>query len=500
MDNMDVYDENNELDRIIRDKVSQVRPDFKAGSWDQLAARLDKVEATDAFDDEIGERLQRMHVPYQPNSWAVLAARLELERRRVQAVGHYKIMELSLLLLVFITAWQHLPITPEEPVIPPPSSIPFASAPAEQPHNEEELQLATSTNDLLAASPSPEINRETITPVTEERAGLVDLLSAVAELDQSTQQQRTPIASADPLPGAALNGIAYEADAQQQLKQFFAEKTESISSPSDAFKTQGALAALEGGTTNLLDYGDPTELLEFIRPMERQTFLRIGFVGSPDYNRVITPSQELEDGSVVSYDRYSLGYSGGITIGVEHGKWEIETGASYAARRYQAIPTIYVTGTLRDGYTGLGLRDFELNTVNVPLDFRYNFLVHDKWRMYALGGASLNLILGANYYLSDFAEISRNPNNGGGNASLDKPEPLQNKALTAGWLEGGSFWDNATLYSDFGVGLERYMTPNWSMFVQPTYRHALPLFNDGLGPYRDRIHNFGIGMGVKVRL
>ena len=56
------------------------------------------------------------------------------------------------------------------------------------------------------------------------------------------------------------------------------------------------------------------------------------------------------------------------------------------------------------------------------------------------------------------------------------------------------------MYADFGVGLERYMSPHWSMFVQPTYRHALPLFNEGLGPYQDRIHNFGIGMGLKVRL
>lgn len=497
---MNVEKGNNNLDRIIRHKLDQVHPAFKPGSWDQLASRLDDVEAADAFDEDISERLQRMYVPYQQNSWAVLAARLELERRRVQTITHYKVMELSLLLLLFITAWQHLPTAPATPPLPPPG-IPFAStAPSVWPEagnndamvaanradDQEQLAGTSANNDLAAEKTDPD---------------LVKYFEEVNQLKEAAQ--RSAIASADLLPTTDLEKIPYGTNAQQQLKQFFAEKTETVSTPSDAFQKTGALAALKDNEPVLLDYGDPDELLEYIRPLERKTFLRIGFTGSPDYNRVITPLQALEDGTVVSYDRYSLGYSGGITLGVEHGKWEIETGAIYAARRYQAIPTVYVTGTIREGYTGLGLRDFELNTVNIPLNFRYNFLVHDKWRLYAQGGASVNLILAANYFLTDqaeFAGIARNPNANNGTSALDKPEPLQNKSLTEGWLEGGSFWENATLYADFGLGLERYMAPNWSMFVQPTYHHSLPLFNDGLGPYRDKIHNFGIGMGVKVRL
>jgi hypothetical protein len=495
---MNVEKGNNNLDRIIRNKLDQVTPAFKPGSWDQLASRLDDVEAADAFDEEVSERLQQMHVPYQQNSWAILAARLELERRRVQAITHYKIMELSLLLLLFITAWQHLPTAPATPL--PPPGIPFAAVAPQGTHDDQ--------NDPAFAAANSATDHQLADAVTEDSSTAEksnhDLIKYFDEVNQLKEvAQRQAIASADLLPTTDLDRIPYGVDAQQQLKQFFAEKTETISAPSSSFQKTGALAALQDNETVLLDYGDPNELLEFIRPFERKTFLRIGFTGSPDYNRVITPSQELEDGSVVSYDRYSLGYSGGITLGVEHGRWEIETGAVYAARRYQAIPTVYVTGTLREGYTGLGLRDFELNTVNIPLNFRYNFLVHDKWRMYAQGGPSVNLILDANYFLTDqaeFAGIARNPNANNGTSALDKPEPLQNKSLTEGWLEGGSFWENATLYADFGLGLERYMTPNWSMFVQPTYRHSLPLFNDGLGPYRDRIHNFGIGMGVKVRL
>lgn len=501
---MDAQDANNPLDQIIRNKVNDIRPDFQPGSWDRLSVRLDEAEATDAFDQEMTQRLQRMHVPYQSNSWAVLAERLELERRRVQAVVHYKIMEVSLLLLLFITAWQQLPITPTgpDPVTPaPPAGLPFAAlTPAE---DSTFLPVEAPAAVHWQSTPDEDQNNKASLADNEADQQAASNLEATALQVNGETEARARLLNADLLPASEIGGLPYEKDAQQQLKRFFAKKTEDLNSPSDAFQKQGALAALDGGETPLLDYGDATELLEFIRPLERKTFLRIGFVGSPDYNRVITPSQVQGDGSVVGYDRYSLGYSGGLTLGIEHGKWEIETGASYVARRYQTVPTIYVTGSLRDGYTGLGLRDFELNTVNIPLDFRYNLLLKDKWRVYTQAGASLNLILDANYFLSDQEAFTGVPNANlrtGGNSAAEKPEPLQNKALTAGWLEGGSFWDNATLYANFGVGLERYMTPNWSMFVQPTYRHSLPLFHNGLGPYGDVIHNFGIGMGVKVRL
>jgi hypothetical protein len=317
--------------------------------------------------------------------------------------------------------------------------------------------------------------------------------------------QRGKAEAVDLLPPSSLAVIDHGKNAQQQLWELQAEKTESLSSPTDQFQRNGALAALEGGGLNLLDYGNPDELLDYIRPSERQTFVRIGFVGSPDYNRVVTPLQEIDNGEEVSYDRYSLGYSGGLTLGVEHGKWEVETGAIYGARRYQAIPTVYVSGNFRDGYTGVSLRDFELNTVSVPLNFRYNVILHNKWRLYAQGGASFNVVLDANYYTVDkdaFSELSQPSNLSGNNgfSRAEKPESLRNKDLTAGWIEGGSLLENATLYGDFGVGLERYMTPSWSVFVQPTYHHSFQLFNDGLGPYQDLIHNFRIGIGLKVRL
>ncbi|MEL7250468.1 MAG: hypothetical protein AAFO03_18725 [Bacteroidota bacterium] len=509
---MDVQRGNNQdIDRIIHQKMNHIRPEFRPGSWDRLAERLDEVEATDAFDAEIGSRLQRMHVPYQESSWAKLAARLELERRRMQAIFHYKAMEVSLLLLLLMTGWHLMPQLQQEEEFVLPPNMPVAAL-------ENEATINNSNQATIVAQSITPTQASVTTPIdapSENQTVAVEALMADASAETKSSASHNSVSNwpnrsfannqkpVSPLVTDA-DGIVYDnPDAQTQLKTFFAQKADRLSSPSDNFAATGPLAALDGGETPLLDYGDPDELLNFIRPVERKTFLRIGFVGSPDYNRIVTPSQEVVDGTVVSFDRYSLGYGGGITLGIEHGRWEIETGAIYAARRYQAIPTVYISGNLREGYNGIGLSNIELNTVQAPLNFRYNFILHDKWRFYAQGGASLNVVLGANYYVADqaeFAGIQRDPSGSNNTSTVVKPAPLRDKSLTAGWLEGGSFWDNTTLYGDFGMGIERYMSPSWSMFVQPTYRHALPLFNTGLGPYHDRIHNFGIGMGVKVRL
>lgn len=505
----------NNIDQIIQGKLDGLTPQPKHGSWEQLSRRLDAVENAEVFDDVIGERIDGIKVPYQRSSWALLAARLELERMRMRAIVHYKAMETSLLLLLFITAWQLLPVPVVSPSVPTPAiiepALPIADinisewtedqiAATDRLNLDETGAVATRRNNNSAVS-----STDALPLYTSNSEGSTSKQSITSNGDLKSFAQREHADAVDLLPPSSLIALEYGKDAQQQFRELQAEKAEALNSPTDRFQANGELAALEGAPLNLLDYGNPEELLEYIRPIERQTFVRIGFVGSPDYNRVVTPLQEIENGEEVSYDRYSLGYSGGLTLGVEHGKWEVETGAIYGARRYQAIPTVYVSGNFRDGYTGVSLRDFELNTVSVPLNFRYNVMLHNKWRIYAQGGASFNVVLDANYYTVDkdaFSGLSQpnNPNSSNGLNRADKPESLRNKNLTAGWIEGGSLLENATLYGDVAVGLERYMTPSWSVFVQPTYHHAFQLLNEGHGPYQDRIYNFRVGIGLKVRL
>ena len=176
-----------------------------------------------------------------------------------------------------------------------------------------------------------------------------------------------------------------------------------------------------------------------------QTFFRIGFQGGPDYNRVVTPATII-NGKQYRADRYSLGYSGGLTFGMERGRWEIETGLIYSNKRYFSLPVVVLDGSVQGGFFGDGTKQFDLDVFQVPLNFRYNFFRKKRWRLYALAGISLHVTTQSNYYLANPADfetnnyrpqpISPGQTNPGANVPTVKSE-FDN--FTKGWLEGGAF-------------------------------------------------------------
>lgn len=468
---------NTHFDDLIRDKLETLTPNVKAGSWDQLAQRLDAVEQNAAFDKIAADKLEGIQVPYQESSWQILAERLALERARIQAVVHYKLMEVSLVLLVLLTLWQHFPLPAVQQ-----SAFPIATTVE---NNTEDAKLENKqtdyTNSIIATA-------DDVAKMAVLSSDKNDTAKRTTKAIQQSKEHINPIASLD-----------------FYVHQHPHNKDQTTNKDAQAFNfDHTTVAHLEGLDLELLDYKNDKNWLKKVAAPERKTFLRVGFVGSTDYNRVITPTQKIDNGSVVSYDRYTLGYSGGLSLGVEHDRWEIETGAIYEARKYQAIPTLYVSGNVKSGYRGLSLRDFELNTVNIPLRFRYNIISSKKWKAYALAGVSLNVMLTANYYTADQSAFGLDASNSfqadDSGASNSKPEALQNQALNRGFLQGGGFFENTTPYGNLGLGLERSLSYKLGVFVQPTYQHAVPLFNEGLGPYQDRIHNFGINIGIKARL
>ncbi len=498
----------NKFDSYIKQELEQLTPDIKMGSWDKLSQRLDAAEQVDSFDKEVSSHLKGIHVPYQKSSWSILAERLTLERDRFQAIVHYKAMEISLLVLLLITFWLHAPLQTNTIQKTPPS-YPIASIELNKNKGITKTYTHEVDQNVLAINAStPTLIENTNASSIKEKepqknnTKLTSSESTSNILHLSIDKQAPNATPLNPLPSLNAIGINTTYDAQAQLKKHQAAKTTNLSSPTDAFRHDGALATLDSKELSLLDYGEAEDLLGYIRPSNRKTFFRIGFFGSPDYNHVITPLQGIGNGTVAAFDSYALSYSGGITLGIEHGKWEIEVGAIYEARNYQAIPTVYISGNTTEGYIALSLRDIELNTMNLPLRFRYNYIMHDKWRFYALAGASLNVVLSANYYTveSEIPNISTPHPSRTGTSRVTKPPALRNKNLIDGLLEGGGFIENMTLYANFGLGIERYMSYRWSIFAQPTAQFALPIFNKGLGPYNDRIDNLGVNIGLKVRL
>ena len=209
----------------------------------------------------------------------------------------------------------------------------------------------------------------------------------------------------------------------------------------------------------------------------------LGLLGSVDYNRIISPSARFLDVRLQKFDRYELGYSGGLSLGFELGNWEIQTGAVYSYKNYRPLQAEFWDGAFDEGYAKVQLKDIELNIVQLPLLFRYNLLQYDSWRFYVLAGGTVHVAVSANYYYD--------------NIGTPNPKVLE---PNRGWFDGGTFRENSYMTANVGVGLERFMSPRWSLFAQPTYHHAINLVNHGMGPSRDRISTMSIYTGVRIRV
>lgn len=513
----------NPIDRIIKEKLEGMNVPFDAGSWQLLEQKLDDeamgspaegqpAADTKHIDEAVFEKLHRYSAPYQPGHWRRMEALLEEAFAWPRQVLRYKIAELALMLLLFLLLWQYAPTghksadTVDLKVL--------ERTPLVVPRNQETTTGNGSKTNPQASVPAgrqpglPE-NTETATqPSANAFSGSGGNGNATAELASAGRApaSRGPLAlsrqgnssgnlsSSQPSsllvplsrPYSPLAGPAHP------LPQSFSLQPPFLAEP-------GMLAILPPKEVAYKEIRGIDEA-PFIKN-KRQAAFRVGMFGSAEYNLITVPSSEekrLEE----ELQRYAMGYGGGLSVGLEMGRFEVETGAIYAARQYP-VGLVYINGSVGSGLQGQRLEASELNIINLPVHFRYSFLRRGAWRAYALAGASLQVAFQRNYYISeepqfDFVPMQPPP--------PPAPSPSEEPAIDRirrsglGWFEGGTFEENAYLTGNVGLGLERYINSNWSLFVQPTYQHSLQYFRVGLGPNADQINSLSVLFGAKVRV
>lgn len=469
------------LDKHIRGTLSPMQPAYKAESWDALSRRLeDELLDEDAlFDQAVRSQLGRVSTVHQRRGWHRLVLQLELEYRRTRAVISCKSLEFIAALLLLLL------ISPRQDAVrqPSPTAARIISPSASTIAGTAQGQLSqTHTDVAIAAECGTAAHR-----VSDESGEKSSTLTVPTR--DLTMAVSGPAVAVNPLSSLGIESMVTTTDRRQTLLAML-------------LKPVAITPRMDIALPNLLS-ASAMATDQAVQAQPKKTYLRMGPVGGPDYLRVITPPTTVGFDTLISLDRYAAGYHGGFSLGIEHGRWELETGLIYAVRRYTPIPVLYISGNLRTGFFAAGLHNFEFNTVNIPLNGRINVLMRNQWRLYALSGISLNMVLEANYYTAGEAAFStsflRPPSGNNGRNEPGLPGSLEDK-LTKGWLEGGRFLDNTTLYGNIGGGVERYMSPVWSLFSQTVYQHSLYDLHGGIGPYKDRVHALSVMLGVKVRL
>ena len=223
-------------------------------------------------------------------------------------------------------------------------------------------------------------------------------------------------------------------------------------------------------------------------PPSQPVKVRVGMFISTDFNEIMTPEKVYPNFVDAAYQQVTAGYGGGISLGFQHQKWEFETGIAYARVSYEPNKTLITTGSfIRSNIQREVFDAAFLNIVKIPLHFNYTFDQNNKWRFYAIGGASIN-ILALNHFNHSTTAV------GGGPPTI-AAVPREKAPTYNGILDGGSFGSNSYYTANVGMGVEHNLTSRWSIFMQPIYQHLF--YQKGFGPNNDRFNTLSIQIGAK---
>ncbi len=495
----------NKSDQLVREKLNQLHVEYKPQHWGLFEEMLTQQEAgmpvveDRRLDELVFEKMHQLKAGDRAAHWDLLAARLAEQTHVSHKLVLYKLMEASLLLLLLFIVAQSFPLNPSDSDAPESPIVEQKTiAPSIQNTNNEPLlsdQSAQNTPKNKGLTTNPPKNLQVTIDITQLRA--LEKTASATALESETFPENLMDHAFSTSPTLPQSNLKTPASKTEKLSL---QKT-----PAEADRTPPVvhtrielMNALEQIMLAELEYKGQSGYVALLSPFKQRAGWVVSMFGSGDYNQIITPRGVEGDKVYDKLLRYAPGYSGGITAGRELGRWEIGGGAIYSAKKYEPRPVVHVGGSFfNGGYDGEGLRSIELNMVQLPLYFRYNFVYHNKWRAYATLGFSLQVNFQTNYYFADEVAFGL-PQPLSPSSREYVPEYKEN--LPGGWLDGGTLWENGYISGNASLGLERYITGRWSIFAQPTYHHSLNYFTEGVGPDKDRINTMSIFTGVRVRL
>ncbi len=512
------------FDEMVKSKLEANPASYNPTSWSLLESRIEadaelSVPELDnvQFDGLLYEHLHRFEVPYNPSHWTLMARRIQAEISLQSKLYQYKITEAVLMLLVLLTFIQYFPGNPNanQPNLPQAIAAP-TNTPDQLVVNNTSEEPNTHTNENL--TDQPVLAQATTSVETEPQPSNNTSTNRVSsQTTETTKPSSGQPAYTYSLPELEIHSSTGNASNQHPAMATAARIAQSKTSGTNEGNTTPAipsdtppanvvsdqqpvgtiteLLALESATLESLPYTQDANLPKCVFCKQRTPiFYQLGMMASMDLNNILTPYNEKFDEE--SYNQLTTGYTGGISFGIYQGRFGVNTGFVYSSKKYLPKANYEYKGSLLEGYTGEGLTAAQLNILSIPLNLTYTFDGSGKWQWYVLGGASAKLAAVNNFDFKTFSVGSART------TSLVDPRQTPQQDNEAGpydgILEGGRLSDNLFLTTNFGVGMERYFSHRWSVFLQPVYQHYI--YKRGLGPNNDRIHSMSLFLGARARL
>ncbi len=494
--------ESNNFDKQIREKLQNLEVEYKPQDWELMEQKLNgaEVDANPEFEDVILDgiaygSLENYKADYQPAHWDLMEQKLDDAYSIRRKLYRYKVAEIGLMLLAIFTVIQFLPFKKH--------NAPKELAGIEN-HIENLIPEGLSNTSHLSENKTlsqktdqkgtslPESNKN-ITAINE--TSKIDISTNTSEKTDISKRKFGLTINEDAngeevidlnIPDLKVNQFAKK-DIDLSLTNRFAFNDDvntnppvSILLPINTYKT-----------TKLSTSSSSSDLPECVgcASINSSVLISVGMMGGADADYITTPYDDQYHQK--EYGQIAMGYSGGVTLGVKYHKWELETGAVYAAKYYGSRNILEVNGSFEEGgYVQQGLLGVQLDILKVPLHLRYNFMNQSKWNIYAHSGASFNMTVETLYeYTSQDV--------GNSNTIASRAADPHSIPTYDGVFEGGNLIDNTFITANLGLGVERHFNSRMSVFLGSTYQHQI---TKGLGPQSDKINSLSIMTGARVTL
>ena len=515
LDAAESLDSDQLFDAAIAGRLSSVDAGNNPADWDFFSQKLEAAEAEEAdnIDQVVYSNLNTFEAPYNPTHWALMKEQLEAVFALRVYILRSKIIEAGLMVLALFAILQVFPgdtslkpiyeTTPNRPI----AENAIIQSPQEtssdqqaQINNDHGLTADASTNGTTKSAIITAETTSSINPNNQSAARSSEVMVApVAATDNNTITSTNKFNPLARLPQKSIQLL--ELPSTSSISPFASGNTVSI----PTFAGIEELQSLPLASISELKTVSEASFDIATKPLKTtiKKGLRIGILGSFDYNTIHSPFDEVFKIGPRTTD--SIGMSFGLSAAYRLNRWEIDLGALYAIKNYRPLVPVQQYGT----FDFLIVEEFEgihLEELEIPLNLRFNFTPKaPKWQMYGVFGITTSMVLKPIYQIRQSEVLSKEyaaappPSKFAKEEEIEERSRLNDKEFPQGLLDGGSFRDNVYFSYNLGLGLERNIDTRWSLFVEPTFINQFR-FSPGIGPNEDRFSKFALRFGTKVHV
>lgn len=482
------------IDDLIKSAVEGYEIPFQASDWDQMSNALDSFEAQQIAQEdlELKSSLEQFEIPLMDSDWDQMSEALDRYESHRKRTFILKAMEVSIVLLLFISAFQLIDFKGlkrynASPVIQLKNTI-------QNIEKEPTALLETNNENVLEIAGEIEVQEGNSSTSSSKQKpafsqkGIRGLESAIPAVNSNNLSFVPSESSVSTLPKKAMNGLVsgLEGNELPEMDVMSVLPAEEALAYSDQKrfsifeKVESKKSFVEKRFERLSEKRNRTY------PSKKLHFA-ISLLGTYNYNQIDSDNFTGLGNSKQSVFNQGAGFRTALGIG---DLWEIGVGANFASLSYSLDDhnEELIAGSRNSGYLYREVEQANFNFIEIPFYVRRKYLATNKISVYGSVGGTYYLSLISDYQVESQSYAALAPTNA-------KIENFQSTD-EIGIAEGGDWSANSYLSVDANIGIEYLTRRSWSVFVEPGFK--IPFSK--IGPNDDYIQKVSLSLGLRYRL